>query len=164
MGTLIRIQVALIHLTVMVHSPWIRALQSSNIISQPSVISVVPRKLEIHCIPHPYTLDPGPSRRDPPSLDTNSEVWDPGDPRQDHSLISEKALHHNRLLYVVGAAQQRPRRASPASTTAFSPSRHMSPAKRTGKSSGKAPSTTPPVSPSSMSPTDLRVLAQALSD
>ncbi|KAF4137443.1 hypothetical protein GN958_ATG13366 [Phytophthora infestans] len=40
----------------------------------------------------------------------------------------------------------------------------MSPAKRTGKSSGKAPSTTPPVSPSSMSPTDLRVLAQALSD
>ncbi|KAF4141159.1 hypothetical protein GN958_ATG09650, partial [Phytophthora infestans] len=73
-------------------------------------------------------------------------------------------LHHNRLLYVVGAAQQRPRRASPASTTAFSPSRHMSPAKRTGKSSGKAPSTTPPVSPSSMSPTDLRVLAQALSD
>ncbi|KAF4142117.1 hypothetical protein GN958_ATG08692 [Phytophthora infestans] len=36
----------------------------------------------------------------------------------------------------------------------------MSPAKRTGK----APSTTPPVSPSSMSPTDLRVLAQALSD
>ncbi|KAF4134546.1 hypothetical protein GN958_ATG16263 [Phytophthora infestans] len=85
-------------------------------------------------------------------------------PRQDHSLISEKALHHNRLLYVVGAAQQRPRRASPASTTAFSPSRHMSPAKRTGKSSGKAPSTTPPVSPSSMSPTDLRVLAQALSD
>ncbi|KAF4131742.1 hypothetical protein GN958_ATG19063, partial [Phytophthora infestans] len=85
-------------------------------------------------------------------------------PRQDHSLISEKALHHNRLLYVVGAAQQRPRRASPASTTAFSPSRHMSPAKRTGKSSGKVPSTTPPVSPSSMSPTDLRVLAQALSD
>ncbi|KAF4149988.1 hypothetical protein GN958_ATG00821, partial [Phytophthora infestans] len=73
-------------------------------------------------------------------------------------------LHHNRLLYVVGAAQQRPRRASPASTTAFSPSRHMSPAKRTGKSSGKVPSTTPPVSPSSMSPTDLRVLAQALSD
>ncbi|KAF4150750.1 hypothetical protein GN958_ATG00051 [Phytophthora infestans] len=85
-------------------------------------------------------------------------------PRQDHSLISEKALHHNRLLYVVGAAQQRPRRASPASTTAFSPSRHMSPAKRTGKSSGKVPSTTPPVSPSSMSPTDLRVLAQAHSD
>ncbi|KAF4142957.1 hypothetical protein GN958_ATG07852 [Phytophthora infestans] len=85
-------------------------------------------------------------------------------PRQDHSLFSEKALHHNRLLYVVGAAQQRPRRASPASTTAFSPSRHMSPAKRTGKSSGKVPSTTPPVSPSSMSPTDLRVLAQALSD
>ncbi|KAF4140283.1 hypothetical protein GN958_ATG10526, partial [Phytophthora infestans] len=85
-------------------------------------------------------------------------------PRQDHSLISEKALHHNRLLYVVGAAQQRPRRASPASTTAFSPSRHMSPAKRTGKSSGKVPSTTPPVSPTSMSPTDLRVLAQALSD
>ncbi|KAF4131497.1 hypothetical protein GN958_ATG19313, partial [Phytophthora infestans] len=85
-------------------------------------------------------------------------------PRQDHSLISEKALHHNRLLYVVGAAQQRPRRASPASTTAFSPSRHMSPAKRTDKSSGKVPSTTPPVSPSSMSPTDLRVLAQALSD
>ncbi|KAF4135141.1 hypothetical protein GN958_ATG15701, partial [Phytophthora infestans] len=85
-------------------------------------------------------------------------------PRQDHSLISEKALHHNRLLYVVGAAQQRPRRASPASTAAFSPSRHMSPAKRTGKSSGKVPSTTPPVSPSSMSPTDLRVLAQALSD
>ncbi|KAF4138291.1 hypothetical protein GN958_ATG12518 [Phytophthora infestans] len=85
-------------------------------------------------------------------------------PRQDHSLISKKALHHNRLLYVVGAAQQRPRRASPASTTAFSPSRHMSPAKRTGKSSGKVPSTTPPVSPSSMSPTDLRVLAQALSD
>ncbi|KAF4147591.1 hypothetical protein GN958_ATG03217 [Phytophthora infestans] len=85
-------------------------------------------------------------------------------PRQDHSLISEKALHHNRLLYVVGAAQQRPRRASPASTTAFSPSRHMSPAKRTGKSSGKVPSTTPPASPSSMSPTDLRVLAQALSD
>ncbi|KAF4136078.1 hypothetical protein GN958_ATG14731 [Phytophthora infestans] len=40
----------------------------------------------------------------------------------------------------------------------------MSPAKRTGKSSGKVPSTTPPVSPSSMSPTDLRVLAQALSD
>ncbi|KAF4141600.1 hypothetical protein GN958_ATG09209 [Phytophthora infestans] len=40
----------------------------------------------------------------------------------------------------------------------------MSPAKRTGKSSGKAPSTTPPVSSSSMSPTDLRVLAQALSD
>ncbi|KAF4131986.1 hypothetical protein GN958_ATG18822, partial [Phytophthora infestans] len=40
----------------------------------------------------------------------------------------------------------------------------MSPAKRTGKSSGKASSTTPPVSPSSMSPTDLRVLAQALSD
>ncbi|KAF4144161.1 hypothetical protein GN958_ATG06648 [Phytophthora infestans] len=40
----------------------------------------------------------------------------------------------------------------------------MSPAKRTGKSSGKAPSTTPPVSPSSMSPTDMRVLAQALSD
>ncbi|KAF4132658.1 hypothetical protein GN958_ATG18151 [Phytophthora infestans] len=40
----------------------------------------------------------------------------------------------------------------------------MSPAKRTGKSSGKAPSTTPPASPSSMSPTDLRVLAQALSD
>ncbi|KAF4135252.1 hypothetical protein GN958_ATG15554 [Phytophthora infestans] len=40
----------------------------------------------------------------------------------------------------------------------------MSPAKRTGKSSGKAPSTTPPVSPSSMSPTHLRVLAQALSD
>ncbi|KAF4145896.1 hypothetical protein GN958_ATG04912 [Phytophthora infestans] len=40
----------------------------------------------------------------------------------------------------------------------------MSPAKRTGKSSGKAPSTTPPVSPSSMSPTDLRVLAQALPD
>ncbi|KAF4146644.1 hypothetical protein GN958_ATG04165 [Phytophthora infestans] len=40
----------------------------------------------------------------------------------------------------------------------------MSPAKRTGKSSGKAPSTTPPVSPSSMSPTDLRVLAQTLSD
>ncbi|KAF4148300.1 hypothetical protein GN958_ATG02509 [Phytophthora infestans] len=40
----------------------------------------------------------------------------------------------------------------------------MSPAKRTGKSSGKAPSTTPPVSPSSMSPTDLRFLAQALSD
>ncbi|KAF4144145.1 hypothetical protein GN958_ATG06664, partial [Phytophthora infestans] len=73
-------------------------------------------------------------------------------------------LHHNRLLYVVGAAQQRSRRALPASTTAFSPSRHMSPAKRTGKSSGKAPSTTPPVSPSSMSPTDLRVLAQALSD
>ncbi|KAF4149084.1 hypothetical protein GN958_ATG01725, partial [Phytophthora infestans] len=73
-------------------------------------------------------------------------------------------LHHNRLLYVVGAAQQRPRRASLASTTAFSPSRHMSPAKRTGKSSGKVPSTTPPVSPSSMSPTDLRVLAQALSD
>ncbi|KAF4150483.1 hypothetical protein GN958_ATG00326 [Phytophthora infestans] len=36
----------------------------------------------------------------------------------------------------------------------------MSPAKRTGK----APSTTSPVSPSSMSPTDLRVLAQALSD
>ncbi|KAF4131714.1 hypothetical protein GN958_ATG19095, partial [Phytophthora infestans] len=71
---------------------------------------------------------------------------------------------HNRLLYVVGAAQQRPRRASPASTTAFSPSRHMSPAKRTGKSSGKVPSTTPPVSPSSMSPTDLRVLAQALSN
>ncbi|KAF4130321.1 hypothetical protein GN958_ATG20487, partial [Phytophthora infestans] len=85
-------------------------------------------------------------------------------PRQDHSLISEKALHHNRLLYVVGAAQQRSRRASPASTTAFSSSRHMSPAKRTGKSSGKVPSTTPPVSPSSMSPTDLRVLAQALSD
>ncbi|KAF4142478.1 hypothetical protein GN958_ATG08331 [Phytophthora infestans] len=85
-------------------------------------------------------------------------------PRQDHSLISEKALHHNRLLYVVGAAQQRPRRASPASTTAFSPSRHMSPAKRTGQSSGKVPSTTPPVSPSSMSPTDLRALAQALSD
>ncbi|KAF4141583.1 hypothetical protein GN958_ATG09226, partial [Phytophthora infestans] len=85
-------------------------------------------------------------------------------PRQDHSLISEKALHHNRLLYVVGAAQQRPRRASPASTTAFSPSRHMSPAKRTGQSSGKVPSTTPPASPSSMSPTDLRVLAQALSD
>ncbi|KAF4133178.1 hypothetical protein GN958_ATG17632, partial [Phytophthora infestans] len=85
-------------------------------------------------------------------------------PRQDYSLISEKALHHNRLLYVVGAAQQRPRRASPASTTAFSPSRHMSPAKRTGKSSGKVPSTTPPLSPSSMSPTDLRVLAQALSD
>ncbi|KAF4142457.1 hypothetical protein GN958_ATG08352, partial [Phytophthora infestans] len=85
-------------------------------------------------------------------------------PREDHSLIFEKALHHNRLLYVVGAAQQRPRRASPASTTAFSPSRHMSPAKRTGKSSGKVPSTTPPVSPSSMSPTDLRVLAQALSD
>ncbi|KAF4135512.1 hypothetical protein GN958_ATG15297 [Phytophthora infestans] len=85
-------------------------------------------------------------------------------PRQDHPLISEKALHHNRLLYVVGAAQQRPRRASPAFTTAFSPSRHMSPAKRTGKSSGKVPSTTPPASPSSMSPTDLRVLAQALSD
>ncbi|KAF4136168.1 hypothetical protein GN958_ATG14642 [Phytophthora infestans] len=85
-------------------------------------------------------------------------------PRQTHSLISEKALHHNRLLYVVGAAQQRPRRASPASTTAFSPSRPMSPAKRTGKSSGKVPSTTPPASPSSMSPTDLRVLAQALSD
>ncbi|KAF4144712.1 hypothetical protein GN958_ATG06098 [Phytophthora infestans] len=85
-------------------------------------------------------------------------------PRQAHSLISEKALHHNRLLYVVGAAQQRSRRALPASTTAFSPSRHMSPAKRTGKSSGKAPSTTPPVSPSSMSPTDLRALAQALSD
>ncbi|KAF4130292.1 hypothetical protein GN958_ATG20515 [Phytophthora infestans] len=85
-------------------------------------------------------------------------------PRQDHSLISEKALHHNRLLYAVGAAQQRSRRALPASTTAFSPSRHMSPAKRAGKSSGKAPSTTPPVSPSSMSPTDLRVLAQALSD
>ncbi|KAF4135165.1 hypothetical protein GN958_ATG15659, partial [Phytophthora infestans] len=85
-------------------------------------------------------------------------------PRLDHSLISEKALHHNRLLYVVGAAQQRPRRASPASTTAFSPSRHMSPAKRTGQSSGKVPSTTPPASPSSMSPTDLRVLAQALSD
>ncbi|KAF4127745.1 hypothetical protein GN958_ATG23064 [Phytophthora infestans] len=40
----------------------------------------------------------------------------------------------------------------------------MSPAKRTGKSSGKVPSTTPPASPSSMSPTDLRVLAQALSD
>ncbi|KAF4141672.1 hypothetical protein GN958_ATG09138 [Phytophthora infestans] len=40
----------------------------------------------------------------------------------------------------------------------------MSPAKRTGKSSGKVPSTTPPVNPSSMSPTDLRVLAQALSD
>ncbi|KAF4143743.1 hypothetical protein GN958_ATG07065 [Phytophthora infestans] len=40
----------------------------------------------------------------------------------------------------------------------------MSLAKRTGKSSGKVPSTTPPVSPSSMSPTDLRVLAQALSD
>ncbi|KAF4148845.1 hypothetical protein GN958_ATG01964 [Phytophthora infestans] len=40
----------------------------------------------------------------------------------------------------------------------------MSPAKRTGKSSGKVPFTTPPVSPSSMSPTDLRVLAQALSD
>ncbi|KAF4128577.1 hypothetical protein GN958_ATG22229 [Phytophthora infestans] len=40
----------------------------------------------------------------------------------------------------------------------------MSPAKRTGKSPGKAPSATPPVSPSSMSPTDLRVLAQALSD
>ncbi|KAI9998239.1 hypothetical protein PInf_002593 [Phytophthora infestans] len=40
----------------------------------------------------------------------------------------------------------------------------MSPAKRTGKSSGKAPSTTPPVSPLSMSPTDLRVLAQALSN
>ncbi|KAF4132799.1 hypothetical protein GN958_ATG18010 [Phytophthora infestans] len=40
----------------------------------------------------------------------------------------------------------------------------MSPAKRTGKSSGKVPSTTPPVSPSSMSPTDLRVLAQALPD
>ncbi|KAF4141530.1 hypothetical protein GN958_ATG09279 [Phytophthora infestans] len=40
----------------------------------------------------------------------------------------------------------------------------MPPAKRTGKSSGKAPSTTPPVSPSSMSPTELRVLAQALSD
>ncbi|KAF4130827.1 hypothetical protein GN958_ATG19981 [Phytophthora infestans] len=39
----------------------------------------------------------------------------------------------------------------------------MSPAKRTGKSPGKAPSTTFPVSPSSMSPTDLRVLAQALS-
>ncbi|KAF4149451.1 hypothetical protein GN958_ATG01357, partial [Phytophthora infestans] len=73
-------------------------------------------------------------------------------------------LHHNRLLYVVGAAQQRPRRASPASTTAFSPSRHMSPAKRTGQSSGKVPSTTPPASPSSMSPTDLWVLAQALSD
>ncbi|KAF4128813.1 hypothetical protein GN958_ATG21997 [Phytophthora infestans] len=145
MGTLIRIQVAWIHLTVMVHSPWIRALQSSNIISQLSVISVVPRKFEIHCIPHPYTLDPV-------------------TPRQDHSLISEKALHHNRLLYVVGAAQQRPRRASPASTTAFPPSRHMSPAKRTGKSSGKVPSTTPPASPSSMSPTDLRVLAQALSD
>ncbi|KAF4131601.1 hypothetical protein GN958_ATG19203 [Phytophthora infestans] len=144
MGTLIRIQVAWIHLTVIVHSPWIRALQSSNIISQPSVISAVPRKFEIHCIPHPYTLDPV-------------------TPRQDHSLISEIALHHNRLLYVVGAAQQRPRRASPASTTAFSPSRHMSPAKRTGKSSGKVPSTTPPVSPSSMSPTDLRVLAQALS-
>ncbi|KAF4145214.1 hypothetical protein GN958_ATG05599, partial [Phytophthora infestans] len=85
-------------------------------------------------------------------------------PRQAHSLISEKALYHNRLLYVVGAAQQRSRRASPAPTTVFSPSRHMSPAKRTGKSSGKAPSTTPPVSPSSMSPTDLRVLAQALSD
>ncbi|KAF4141916.1 hypothetical protein GN958_ATG08888, partial [Phytophthora infestans] len=61
---------------------------------------------------------------------------------------------------IVGAAQQRSRRASPAPTTVFSPSRHMSPAKRTGK----APSTTPPVSPSSMSPTDLRVLAQALSD
>ncbi|KAF4139049.1 hypothetical protein GN958_ATG11764, partial [Phytophthora infestans] len=85
-------------------------------------------------------------------------------PRQAHSLISEKALYHNRLLYVVGAAQQRSRRASPATTTVFSPSRHMSPAKRTGKSSGKAPSTTPRVSPSSMSPTDLRVLAQALSD
>ncbi|KAF4145352.1 hypothetical protein GN958_ATG05457 [Phytophthora infestans] len=40
----------------------------------------------------------------------------------------------------------------------------MSPAKRTGQSSGKVPSTTPPASPSSMSPTDLRVLAQALSD
>ncbi|KAF4142180.1 hypothetical protein GN958_ATG08637 [Phytophthora infestans] len=40
----------------------------------------------------------------------------------------------------------------------------MSPAKRPGKSSGKVPSTTPPVSPSSMSHTDLRVLAQALSD
>ncbi|KAF4141921.1 hypothetical protein GN958_ATG08893 [Phytophthora infestans] len=40
----------------------------------------------------------------------------------------------------------------------------MSPAKRTGKSSGKVPSTTPPASPSSMSPTDLWVLAQALSD
>ncbi|KAF4129099.1 hypothetical protein GN958_ATG21710 [Phytophthora infestans] len=36
----------------------------------------------------------------------------------------------------------------------------MSPAKRTGRSPGKAP----PVSPSSMSPTDLRGLAQALSD
>ncbi|KAF4148098.1 hypothetical protein GN958_ATG02711, partial [Phytophthora infestans] len=35
---------------------------------------------------------------------------------------------------------------------------------RTGQSSGKVPSTTPPASPSSMSPTDLRVLAQALSD
>ncbi|KAF4144591.1 hypothetical protein GN958_ATG06218 [Phytophthora infestans] len=40
----------------------------------------------------------------------------------------------------------------------------MSPAKRTGQSSGKVPSTTPPASPSSMSPTDLRVLAQAFSD
>ncbi|KAF4137730.1 hypothetical protein GN958_ATG13079 [Phytophthora infestans] len=60
--------------------------------------------------------------------------------------LSEKALYHNRLLYVVGAAQQRSRRASPAPTTVFSPSRHISPAKRTGKSSGKAPSTTPPVS------------------
>ncbi|KAI9994075.1 hypothetical protein PInf_016638 [Phytophthora infestans] len=39
----------------------------------------------------------------------------------------------------------------------------MSPAKRTSKSPGKAPSTTPPVSPS-MSRTDLRALAQALSD
>ncbi|KAI9992292.1 hypothetical protein PInf_017681 [Phytophthora infestans] len=40
----------------------------------------------------------------------------------------------------------------------------MSPTKRTSKSPGKAPSTTPPVIPSSMSPTDLRALAQALSD
>ncbi|KAI9986928.1 hypothetical protein PInf_025899 [Phytophthora infestans] len=39
----------------------------------------------------------------------------------------------------------------------------MSPAKRTGKSPDKAPSTAPPVSPPT-SPTDLRTLAQILSD
>ncbi|KAF4130293.1 hypothetical protein GN958_ATG20516, partial [Phytophthora infestans] len=63
------------------------------------------------------------------------------------------ALHNS----VHDVHHQHPQPLSPLRDTCLPPS-------VPDKSSGKVPSTTPPASPSSMSPTDLRVLAQALSD